>query len=101
MVSVFSVSFAMFFAVIKSKFFKKNYIFKAFSGIWAVMISLSTVFIKQHSVLDVFAGIGTAVLVFIIVIVAEAVYDRRRKNGCNCYNISSIIISIVINGGYS
>lgn len=80
-----SVSFAMFFAVIKSKFFKKNYIFKAFSGIWAVMISLSTVFIKQHSILDVFAGIGTAVLVFIIVIVAEAVYDRRRKNDQRVY----------------
>jgi membrane-associated phospholipid phosphatase len=73
-----SVSFAMFFAVLRSKFFKKNYIFKTFSGIWAVMIALSTVFIKQHSILDVFAGIGTAVLVFFIVTIAEKLYDKRK-----------------------
>ncbi len=73
-----SVSFAMFFAVLRSKFFKKNYIFKTFSAIWAVMISLATVFIKQHSVLDVFAGIGTAILVFVIVTVAEKIYDKRK-----------------------
>jgi membrane-associated phospholipid phosphatase len=73
-----SVSFAMFFAVLRSKFFKKNYIFKTFSGFWAVMIALSTVFIKQHSILDVFAGIGTAVLVFFIVTSAEKLYDKRK-----------------------
>ncbi|MBO5869221.1 MAG: phosphatase PAP2 family protein [Clostridia bacterium] len=78
-----SVSWAMFFAVIQSKIMLKKPIFKALSGVWCIAISLSTVFIKQHSILDVFAGIGTAVLVAVTVYIAEKYelhkYFTKRK----------------------
>ncbi len=73
-----SVSWAMFFAILQSKLMLKKPIFKALSGIWCVAISLSTVFIKQHSILDVFAGVGTAVLVFILVLIAERIYNKKK-----------------------
>lgn len=73
-----SVSWAMFFAILQSKLMLKKPIFKALSFIWCVAISLSTVFIKQHSILDVFAGIGTAVIVFILVLFAEKSYNKKK-----------------------
>jgi len=73
-----SVSFAMFFAICKSKIMLKKPILKALAGVWCVAISLSTVFIKQHSILDVFAGVGTAVIVFILVLFAERIYNKKK-----------------------
>ena len=73
-----SVSWAMFFAVLQSRILCKKTYGKIISGIWCILISLSTVFIKQHSILDVFAGFGVAVLVLCIVFAAERIYDKRR-----------------------
>ena len=44
----------------------------------SILISLATVFIKQHSILDVFVGIAVAVLVFVIVMLAEKQYDKKK-----------------------
>lgn len=74
-----SVSWAMFFAVMQSKTLLKKPISKLLAGIMAVLISLATVFIKQHSILDVFAGFGVGVLVFLIVYIAEKLYDKKKN----------------------
>lgn len=73
-----SESWAMFFAVLQSKVMLKKPIFKALAGIWAILISLSTVFIKQHSILDVFAGFAVGIIVFAFVFAAEKIYDKRK-----------------------
>lgn len=73
-----SVSWAMFFAVLQSKILCKKPISKVLSGILAVLISLATVFIKQHSILDVFVGFGVAVVVFLAVLAAEKCYARKK-----------------------
>ncbi len=62
-----SVSWALMFSVLKSEGLKNKHVLKIGAVIMSVLISLSTVFIKQHSILDVFAGIGTAVLVLALV----------------------------------
>ena len=43
------------------------------------MISISTVFVKQHSVLDVAAGTATAAVVFAAVSLAERVYNKKQE----------------------
>lgn len=73
-----SVSWAMFFAVLQSKIMLKKPIYRVLSGILCISISLATVFIKQHSVLDVFAGVATAVLVFVLVFIAERIYNKKK-----------------------
>ena len=57
-------SFAVVSAVMNSASMRNRY-FKAFMIITAVMICASTVFIKQHSVLDVFAGLAINLLLHI------------------------------------
>lgn len=73
-----AVSFAMLFAVLRSKIMLKKPIYRVLAAVWCVAISLSTVFIKQHSILDVFAGIGTAVLVLVILLISERIYDKKK-----------------------
>lgn len=72
-----SVAWAMFFAILQSKIMLKKPIYKALFGVFALLVSLATVFIKQHSILDVFVGFGVAVLVFIAVYIGEKVYDKK------------------------
>ena len=57
-------------AISKSKFFKGKKILKAGSFVLMVLICLSTVFLKQHSVLD---GIYAVILAFILYIL---IYSR-------------------------
>ena len=66
-----SVAWALMFAVLKSEGLKNRHALKIGAVVMSILISLSTVFIKQHSVLDVFAGIATAVLVLILVDLLE------------------------------
>ena len=73
-----SVSWALMFAVLQSKPLKGRYILKAAAVIMSILISLSTVFIKQHSVLDVFAGVATAILVSLAVFAAEKTYNKKH-----------------------
>lgn len=72
-----SAAWALMLAVLQSKPLKGRVILKSSAIVMSILISLATVFIKQHSVLDVFAGIGTALLVFVIVFIAEKQYDKK------------------------
>ena len=73
-----AVSVAAFAAVLQLKQ-KKHRIFSVVgSGILSVLIILSTVFIKQHSVLDVLFGIITGLFVIFAVFITEKLYDRKK-----------------------
>ena len=74
-----SVAWGMFFAVLQSKVMCKKPVGKIMSFIWCIMISLSTVFIKQHSILDVIAGFGVGVAVFLLVLAGERLGDKYIK----------------------
>lgn len=47
---------------------KKAILPRVLSAVLVVLICASTVFIKQHSILDVFAGVGLALLFFVILV---------------------------------
>lgn len=73
-----SVSWALMFSVLKSEGLKGKWIIKIPACILSILVTLSTVFIKQHSVLDVFGGIGTALAVFAILLVIEKKYKNKE-----------------------
>ena len=75
-----SISFAMFFVILQSKTMCKRAWAKLLSFIWCVLIAASTVFIKQHSILDVYAGIAVAVVVALVGYIGERIYDKRKSN---------------------
>ena len=74
-----SISFAMFFVILQSKTMCKKAYAKVLAFVWCLMISASTVFIKQHSILDVYAGIAVAVAVALIGYFGEKIYDKRKQ----------------------
>lgn len=74
-----SVSWALMFAVLQSEGLKGKWGIKIPAIIMSLLITLSTVFIKQHSILDVFAGITTALAVFAIIKICETIYNKRIK----------------------
>ena len=51
---------------------------KLFFWISTLLISVSTVFLKQHSVIDIFAAIGVGALCYLIQFVLYPVLDRKR-----------------------
>jgi membrane-associated phospholipid phosphatase len=51
----------------KTKLIQKNKYFKFINIFISVMICLSTVFLKQHAILDVFAAIALAVIIINVV----------------------------------
>jgi membrane-associated phospholipid phosphatase len=51
-------------AVFKSDYFKRKYLLKTLSAVLMLSICLSTVFIKQHSILDFFAAIGLSAIMY-------------------------------------
>ncbi len=57
-------SLAVFLAACDSKRLKKRKGILAFTGIWAVLIILSTAFIKQHSCYDIAAGIVMGIVLY-------------------------------------
>ena len=57
-------SLAVFLAACDSKRLKKRKRILAFTGIWAVLIILSTAFIKQHSCYDIAAGIVMGIVLY-------------------------------------
>jgi membrane-associated phospholipid phosphatase len=75
-----SISFAMFFVILQSKTMCKSVLSKLLAFVWCLMISASTVFIKQHSILDVYAGIAVAVIVAVIGYIGERIYDKKRRS---------------------
>jgi len=60
-------------AVVKSKHFTKHKWIKPGSVILAILIILSTVFLKQHSLIDVVGGIALAIIIY------PMIYMRKRK----------------------
>lgn len=75
-----SISFAMFFVILQSKTMCKSVLSKLLAFVWCLMISASTVFIKQHSILDVYAGIAVAVIVAVVGYIVERIYDKKRRS---------------------
>ncbi len=74
-----SVSVALVFAVWQSEGLKNKRGLKIASAILSVLVILATVFIKQHSVLDVFGGIGVGLFIAAIVKICENLYDKRNR----------------------
>ena len=61
-----AVAIALLATVLKSDCFKGKKLTKLFSSVLSVLICLSTVLIKQHSVLDLFAGVLLAAILYFI-----------------------------------
>ncbi len=74
-----SVSCALFFIALRSESLKGRPLFKALCGIFSLSVVLSTVFIKQHSVLDLLAGIGVALPVLGADILIELFIEKRTE----------------------
>lgn len=74
-----SASLALYFALLRNEALKGKTGVKIGAGVLSVSIALATVFIKQHSVLDLFAGAGVAVFLLIVVTVAEKVLTKKEK----------------------
>lgn len=58
-------------ALIKSKGMKGHHLIKILSTILSILIILSTMFLKQHSIVDVIGGFGLAVIMYLIVYVPD------------------------------
>lgn len=67
-------SFAAYIVVSKSKHFKNNFAVKAFFMAMAILISLSTMFLKQHSFIDV------VVALLLLYFMYNIVYKNSLKN---------------------
>lgn len=74
-----SASMALYFSLLRNESLKGKTGIKIGAGILSVAITLSTVFIKQHSVLDLFAGLGVAVFLLIVVTIAEKILTKKKK----------------------
>lgn len=74
-----SSSLALWFSLLCNEKLKEKKWVKIGSGILSISIALATVFIKQHSVLDLIAGTGVALMVLIVVTVAEKVLTKKKN----------------------
>jgi membrane-associated phospholipid phosphatase len=72
-------SSAIVFAVFDSKRLRKPWLCVT-SVIVAVLIDLSTVFIKQHSILDVWTGLALSAVIYVIVYVVIKKKQRAKEN---------------------
>lgn len=52
--------------LVKSAYIRKGHPIKAVSLIWSVLICLSTVFVKQHSTVDLIGGLVMAVVLYFV-----------------------------------
>lgn len=78
-------SVAAFIVVCKSREFRKNTLVKWLIGILVFLISISTVFLKQHSILD---GFGALILATVMYVITYKLLDNKisqcsflKKNG--------------------
>lgn len=65
-------------AILRSKRLKEQKIIRTGSVILSVLICLSTVFIKQHSVLDMLAAIGLAVVMYLFSYPLPELIQRKK-----------------------
>lgn len=70
-------SLAVNFALLKCKALKGHTVIKTLSTILCIAICLSTVFLKQHSVVDVLGGILLFILLYIFIYVID--YKKFKK----------------------
>ena len=73
-------AFAAYFGLCDSRLGKKVWL--NISGlVLAILITASTVFIKQHSMLDVYAGLGVAAVLYVLVyvVIKRAQKKHREK----------------------
>lgn len=68
-------SLVAFYAILhgKGKLVQNRY-FKVFGFIWTILICLSTVFVRQHSIIDMFGGI----FLFITILQCFKIYDYKK-----------------------
>lgn len=71
-----SVSVGLFFTLFRSEGLKGRPWIKLCGGILSLLIILSTVFIKQHSILDLIAGVALGIIVFAVVTVIEKIRNK-------------------------
>ncbi|MCY6369733.1 phosphatase PAP2 family protein [Clostridium ganghwense] len=64
--------------VINSSLFKNNKKIKVLSTIAMILICLSTMFIKQHSLLDVIAGIGLSTIIYVFIYTIPRIRKERE-----------------------
>lgn len=64
-------------ALLKSKGMKGRYIIKGLSIVLSILIVLATMFLKQHSIIDVIGGFGLAAIMYIIVYVPN--WEKKLK----------------------
>lgn len=71
-------SLATHIAVMHSKYFQKNVFIRFFSGFSCFMISLSTVFLKQHSALDVLAACLLGGIMYVLIYGRQVAVDEKN-----------------------
>lgn len=69
-------TFAVFFGVIENETLKKKKALVALTAVCAILVSLSTVFVKQHSLLDLLVAVPYSVLLYLLF---YKVLFRNRK----------------------
>lgn len=74
-----AVSVVLVFAVLQLSSLKGKPVPKICATVLSVLIILATVFIKQHSILDLIAGTSFGLVMGFAVLIAEKLYDRRKK----------------------
>lgn len=75
-----AISITLYLGIKSSVCFKDNSIVKFFTFILTILICISTVFIKQHSILDVLAGIFLSFVVHIFVYKIFINYKPSKNN---------------------
>ena len=62
----------------KNDFFRKNYLFRCGTLVWGILIIMSTVFIKQHSLFDVLSALSIIAVCLGWVYFADHVFRFRK-----------------------
>ena len=66
-------------ALSNSKHFKERKRFLLASQVTCILIILSTMFIKQHSLFDVLTGIGLSFFMWLLVYAPDSIYQRKPR----------------------
>lgn len=73
-------SVAAFIAINKSKRLRKMKWLQGFTFLLTVLICMSTVFLKQHSILDVFGGLALNIIMYVLIYVPSWVKGNQKAN---------------------
>ena len=73
-----AVSLSLFYALLRSEKLKGKPWPKVAGGVLSLLIILATVFIKQHSILDLIAGLALSLVTCPLVTLAEYLIDKKK-----------------------